>query len=123
MRDRAVTPWLPVPIVIGEEGRVERGELEIRLLGKLEVLREETPLSLPRFRKTRALLAYPVATRRVHPRFQLCDLLWEESADPRAAFRWSLSDANERQRLQKVLTESLVGSSHVQASLKDATLE
>src|SRR5881392_2519345 len=65
--------------------------LVIRLLGQLEVLREGKVLPLPPSKKTRALLAYLVATRQPHSRAQLCELLWEGPDDPRAALRWSLT--------------------------------
>lgn len=42
-------------------------------------------------KKTRALLAYLVATGRAHLRERLCDLLWDTPDDPRAALRWSLA--------------------------------
>ncbi len=70
---------------------MEQHALDIRLLGRLEILRAGEPLSLPRSKKTRALLGYLVATGRRPSRQQLCDLLWEGPADPRAALRWSLS--------------------------------
>ena len=48
-------------------------------------------LTLPPSKKTRALLAYLVATGRPHLRERLCDLLWEGPDDPRGALRWSLT--------------------------------
>ncbi len=65
--------------------------LTIRLLGDLEVLRDGTRLELPPSKKTRALLAYLVASGRSHRRERLCELLWEVPDDPRGALRWSLS--------------------------------
>ena len=65
--------------------------LQIRLLGDLELLRGGRPVGLPPSRKTRALLAYLVATARPHLRERLCDLLWEGPSDPRAALRWSVT--------------------------------
>src|SRR5688500_1364417 len=67
------------------------GDLEIRLLGDLEVLRGGRPQPLPASKKTRALLAYLVATGRPHLRERLCDLFWDGPDDPRAALRWSLT--------------------------------
>ena len=66
-------------------------QLIIRTLGELAVFRDGKPLVLPSSRKTRALLAYLVITRRPHRRDRLCELLWEIPDDPRAALRWSLS--------------------------------
>jgi DNA-binding SARP family transcriptional activator/DNA polymerase III delta prime subunit len=68
-----------------------RCDLEIRLLGRLEVLSAGQSLPLPPSKKTRALFAYLVATEHSYSRQHLCDLLWEEPIDPRAALRWSLT--------------------------------
>jgi predicted ATPase/DNA-binding SARP family transcriptional activator len=65
--------------------------LEIRLLGKLEVLRDGRALPLPPSKKTRALLAYLAARARPETRAHLCELLWDGPDDPRAALRWSLT--------------------------------
>jgi DNA-binding SARP family transcriptional activator len=66
-------------------------ELEICLLGPLELRRQGERVALPRSKKTRALLAYLVAGERAHSRASLCSLLWETTDDPRGALRWSLS--------------------------------
>jgi DNA-binding SARP family transcriptional activator len=71
--------------------RIEPKSLEIRLLGELVVLRDGRPSPLPTSKKTRALLAYLVATGRSQSRERLCELLWEVPDDPRGALRWSLS--------------------------------
>ena len=65
--------------------------LGLRLLGQLEVLRNDKALPLPPSKKTRALLAYLVATHQAHSRAELCELFWEGPDDPRAALRWSLT--------------------------------
>jgi DNA-binding SARP family transcriptional activator len=66
-------------------------DLEIRLLGELQVLRGGMALPLPASKKTRALLGYLAATGRPHLRETLCELLWPGPDDPRAALRWSLT--------------------------------
>ena len=66
-------------------------ELSIRLLGRLEVRKGGEPTALPASKKSRALLAYLVATARPHLRERLCELLWEAPDDPRASVRWSLA--------------------------------
>lgn len=66
-------------------------DLKIRLLGQLEVISADQSLTLPPSKKTRALFAYLVATEQSHSRQHLCDLLWEELIDTRAALRWSLT--------------------------------
>jgi pimeloyl-ACP methyl ester carboxylesterase/DNA-binding SARP family transcriptional activator len=65
--------------------------LTVRLLGALEVARGGAALALPPSKKTRALLAYLVATGRPHARDRLCALLWDVTDDPRGALRWSVS--------------------------------
>jgi pimeloyl-ACP methyl ester carboxylesterase/DNA-binding SARP family transcriptional activator len=65
--------------------------LSVRLLGALEVARGGQALPLPPSKKTRALLAYLVATGRPHARDRLCSLLWDVTDDPRGALRWSVS--------------------------------
>lgn len=65
--------------------------LTIRLLGEIEVCRDDSVQPLPPSRKTRALLAYLALTARPHRRERLCSLFWEIPHDPRGALRWSLS--------------------------------
>jgi len=65
--------------------------LGLQLLGEVQVFRDGKQLDLPPSRKTRALLAYLVATGRPHRRERLCTLFWEIPDDPRGALRWSLS--------------------------------
>ncbi len=66
--------------------------LRVRLLGDLELRREDGPaVPLPPSRRTRALLGYLVATGTPQSRATLCDLLWDGPDDPRAALRWSLT--------------------------------
>lgn len=72
------------------DGR-ETDVLTLRFLGEVEVLRGSTPIVLPSSRKARALLAYLSVTGRPHRRDRLCDLLWEDTDDPRGALRWSLT--------------------------------
>jgi DNA-binding SARP family transcriptional activator len=78
------------------------GDLEIRLLGSVEVVRHGRPQPLPASRKTRALLAYLALAERPCARETLCDLLWNDVGDPRGELRWSLS------RLRAVLGPWLV---------------
>ena len=65
--------------------------LQLGLLGEMRVSLEGRPSSLPRSRKTRALLAYLALTGGTHRRERLCNLFWEVPDDPRGALRWSLS--------------------------------
>jgi TolB-like protein/DNA-binding SARP family transcriptional activator/Tfp pilus assembly protein PilF len=65
--------------------------LEIRVLGRLELIHDGVPAMLPPSRKTRALLAYLALTRSPQRREQLCEMFWDVPDDPRGALRWSLS--------------------------------
>ena len=65
--------------------------LSFRLLGAMQATRAGTTIELPPSRKTRALLAYLVLNERPQRREDLCQLLWEDTDDPKAALRWSLS--------------------------------
>ncbi len=67
------------------------GTLELKVIGKVEMKRGGSILPMIRSRKTRCLLAYLAMTQRVHAREDLCDLLFEQTDDPRGALRWSLS--------------------------------
>jgi DNA-binding SARP family transcriptional activator/tetratricopeptide (TPR) repeat protein len=66
-------------------------DVEIRLLGEIQVIRDGRTVPLPASKKTRALLAFLAATGRPHLREKLCELLWPGPDDPRAALRWSLT--------------------------------
>jgi DNA-binding SARP family transcriptional activator len=66
-------------------------KVEIRLLGELELALDGRAQAMPASKKTRALLAYLVATGKPHLRERLCALLWDGPDDPRAALRWSLT--------------------------------
>ncbi len=69
-----------------------RGQIEIRLLGDLQLTDARGRLTrLPASKKTRALLGYLIATGQPQRRERLCDLLWEGPIDPRAELRWSLN--------------------------------
>src|SRR5262245_23413363 len=72
-------------------GRQEQHVLHLKLLGEIELTRDDRQLALPPSRKTRALLAYLAATGRPHRRERLCAMFWDVPDDPRGALRWSLS--------------------------------
>jgi DNA-binding SARP family transcriptional activator/TolB-like protein len=65
--------------------------LGLRLLGPLALSRDGTPLTLPRSRKVRALLAWLALQERPSTRSHLCELLWDSPSDPRGELRWCLS--------------------------------
>lgn len=68
----------------------DAGVLKIRVLGRLEVVRDGELQSLPASRKARGLLAYLALAGRPCRREELCDLLWEDVSDPRGELRWAL---------------------------------
>ncbi|HEX2670421.1 MAG TPA: hypothetical protein VHM25_06100, partial [Polyangiaceae bacterium] len=65
--------------------------LSIRLLGPGRVSRHDLPVTLPRSRKVRALLAFLAIEPGSISRSRLCDLLWDVPNDPRGELRWCLS--------------------------------
>jgi DNA-binding SARP family transcriptional activator len=65
--------------------------LQLRLLGDLEIVRDGVAQPLPPSKKTRALLAWLALNPRPHRRERLCELLWHVPDDPRGSLRWSLS--------------------------------
>ena len=72
----------------------------ICLLGPMAVVRGGRPVGLPPSRKARALLAYLLLTPHSVARSTLCELLWDDTDDPRAELRWCLS------RIRGVLGDS-----------------
>lgn len=72
---------------------MERGKLELRLLGPPAARRDGTPLPL-RTKKALALLAYLAAEGGTHQRAELAALLWPESDEKRArtTLRSALAD-------------------------------
>ena len=65
--------------------------LSIQLLGGLVVTAGQDIASLPRSKKSRALLAFLALNRQAHMRSDLCRLLWDRTSDSKGALRWSLS--------------------------------
>src|SRR4051794_39745670 len=95
--------------------------LEVRLLGELSVVLDGTPVTLPASKKSRALLAYLVATGREHSRERLCELLWEAPDDPRAALRWSL--AKIRPVIDRGVTRLIADREHVSFERNDVDVD
>lgn len=73
-----------------DPGLMSQG-LQLKVLGKVEVRRNGAVLPVIRSKKTRSLLAYLAITGRAHDREDLCTLLFDRTADPRGALRWSIS--------------------------------
>lgn len=65
--------------------------LSVHLLGAVQIQRGAPAAGAPLRRKTKALLAYLIATRKAHTRGYLSDLFCQESDDPARALRWHLS--------------------------------
>lgn len=97
--------------------------LEIRLLGPVSVLRDGTPVSLPRSRKVRALLALLALEGAPVSRSRLCDLLWDVPNDPRGELRWCLSKLRgvlDDEHRRRVVTE---GQTLVSLDLSDCIVD
>ncbi len=65
--------------------------LKARILGDFTVSRDETPLSLPSSKKTRALMGVLLTSRSTQRRDHLTEVFWDVPDDPKGALRWSLS--------------------------------
>ena len=65
--------------------------LKLDFLGDTRIVAGGAERTLPRSKKTRALLAYLAMTGRPHRRERLCSMFWEVPDDPRGSLRWSLS--------------------------------
>lgn len=65
--------------------------ITINLLGGLALYHQGNKVPLPKSKRTRALLAYLVMTKRPHRRDRLCEVFWESPGDIKGALRWSLS--------------------------------
>jgi DNA-binding SARP family transcriptional activator len=65
--------------------------LRIQTFGGLRAWLGDEPLALPPSRQSRALLAYLACAYKPSHRAGLCELLWNDSPEPRAALRWCLS--------------------------------
>ncbi|MFN3288551.1 MAG: hypothetical protein ACK40H_08880, partial [Sphingomonadaceae bacterium] len=63
-------------------------DVELRLLGPLQLVVGGREMTLPPSRKTRALLAFLAVERRPQRRERLCELFWDVPDDPRGALRW-----------------------------------
>lgn len=77
-------------------------ELRINLLAQFQVLTADKPVSLPQSLKARALLLYLLLNPRPISRDYLCNLLWENTSDPKAGLRWALS------KLRPILKDALI---------------
>ena len=66
-------------------------KITINLLGGLALYHQGNKVPLPKSKRTRALLAYLVMTKRPHRRDRLCEVFWESPGDIKGALRWSLS--------------------------------
>src|SRR5215204_2252189 len=92
--------------VMSPIGTKADASLEIRVMGELAVFCNGEQLSLPRSRKTRALLAYLAVTNQPQSRERICEMFWEVPDDPRGSLRWSLSKV--RQILNRAGTNPVV---------------
>ncbi len=63
--------------------RATSATVQVRLLGRMAVLREGVEVVLPASRKVRALLAHLACSSAEISRTRLCELLWDGPDDPR----------------------------------------
>jgi len=77
--------------------------LTIRLLGPVQIEQNGSPIEM-RGHKPLALLAYLLLTDQAHSRQHLVDLFFDNSNDPRASLRWTLSEL-----------KRAIGADHIQA--------
>lgn len=66
--------------------------MQVHLLGKPCVIRDDGPAVPPRGRKAWALLAYLLLSEGSHTRQHLASLLFAEAEDPLGALRWNLAE-------------------------------
>jgi pimeloyl-ACP methyl ester carboxylesterase/DNA-binding SARP family transcriptional activator len=89
--------------------------LMLRVLGRMELARDDSAVPLPQSKKTRALLAYLAMTGRAHSRDKLCEMFWDLPDDPRGSLRWSLS------KLRLLVNED--GTERLQADRETVALD
>ena len=65
--------------------------IKFKVLGEFTLYQQGEAVSLPKSKRTRALLAYLAITDRPHRRERLCEVFWDLPEDPRGSLRWSLS--------------------------------
>jgi pimeloyl-ACP methyl ester carboxylesterase/DNA-binding SARP family transcriptional activator len=94
--------------------------LEIRVMGELAVFCNGEQVSLPRSRKTRALLAYLAVTNQPQSRERICEIFWDVPNDPRGSLRWSLSKV--RDVFKRSATNPVVASGNT-ISLRAQSIE
>lgn len=82
-------------------GRKTPALLQVRLLGRMAVVRDGDEVALPSSRKVRALLAHLACSPTEVSRTRLCELLWDGPDDPRGELRWCLS------KLRSVLDDAI----------------
>ncbi len=81
-----------IAVESAESEQIHRGApIEVRMLGRLTIIRDGQELALPASRKVRGLLAYLLLAPSAVMRGQLCELLWDVPDDPRGELRWCLS--------------------------------
>ncbi|BFM13248.1 hypothetical protein R50072_34010 [Simiduia litorea] len=80
--------------------------ITIKTLGEFRLFKNNEEISLPKSKRSRALLAFLAMTARPHRRDRLCEIFWEIPNDPRGALRWSLSKI--RPLINDTTTERLI---------------
>lgn len=91
---RSAVAGADVTIGSGKAASADRAipvALQVRLLGRMAVIRGGDEVALPASRKVRALLAHLACSSAGISRTRLCELLWDGPDDPRGELRWCLS--------------------------------
>src|SRR3954467_12640117 len=70
---------------------MDRPTLRIQTFGGLRAWLGDEPPALPPSPQSPAFVAYPACASKPTHRANLCELLWENTPEPRAALRWCLS--------------------------------
>lgn len=109
--------------------------ISINVIGTMSIFRNGEVLSLPKSKRTRALLAYLLIANRPHRRERLCEVFWESPSDVKGALRWSLSKVRalvnelDNQRImadsERVILQSediLVDIREIEKELKDTNI-
>lgn len=65
--------------------------ISINVLGGLSIYYNGNKVTLPKSKRTRALLIYLLMTNKPHRRERLCEVFWDSPGDIKGALRWSLS--------------------------------
>ncbi len=78
--------------------------LVVRLLGPVQISRDDQPIAMRGYKPV-ALLAYLLVTGQAHTRQHLLDLLFDGPDDPKASLRWTLSELRQAIGAEYILAD------------------